>query len=173
MSPKDWELERNDAVALLKHYHVKKFILCPTYWTDLPTATLNWKRVRFNAKGLKKLPDDKTGLYSFFAEPDVGGHKAIRYLLYLGQTTKQTLRKRCSQYLPESKREHGRVPIHSMIRKWPNHLWLHYAVVNDATTIKAIEESLLRSLIPPFNQEFTASIGKAGSLKEILKAVFE
>ena len=65
------------------------------------------------------------------------------------------------------------MPVRSMIRKWPDHLWLYFAVVDDVSVIKQLEEDLLRAYIPPYNQTFAATIGKAGRLQKILKEVFE
>lgn len=60
-----------------------------------------------------------------------------------------------------------------MIRKWPDHLWLYFAVVDDVTIIKQLEEDLLKAYLPPYNQSFTATVGKAGKLQKLLKEVFE
>ena len=88
ISPDDWDpVGWDDAVKLLKHYHIKMFILCPDYWNDYKNIRLKWKRVKFDTKGVKKLPGDKQGLYSFLVQPNVGGHPAISYLLYIGETT--------------------------------------------------------------------------------------
>ena len=174
ISPDDWDAGAwDDEVSLLKHYHIKKFILCPTHWQGYSNIVLKWKRVKFSVSGVSKLPDNKQGLYSFLVQPKVGGHPAISYLLYIGETTKQTLKERCSDYLPEAKRKKARVPIRSMIRKWPNHLWLYFAVVDDVTLIKQLEEDLIKAFIPPFNQRFTATVGKAEKLEAVLKEVFQ
>jgi hypothetical protein len=173
ISPDDWEIEWDDVVGLLKHYNIKKFILCPEHWIGYKNSRLKWKKVKFNSRGVKKLPDDKQGLYSFLVQPNVAGHPAISYLLYIGETTKQTLKGRCSDYLPEAKSKKARVPIRSMIRKWPDHLWLYFAVVDDVSQIKKLEEDLLKAYMPPFNQKFTAEVGKAGKLERVLKEVFE
>ena len=109
ISPKDWdEPAWNDAVAVLKKYMISRFILCPPHWKDYSNIALTWQKVQFNKAGISQLPDDKPGLYSFVVHPNVGGHEAIAFLLYIGETTKQTLRARCSDYLPESKKKKAR-----------------------------------------------------------------
>jgi len=174
ISPKDWdEPAWDDAVSLLKQYRVEKYILCPKFWTEYANKKLKWKKTKFSKKGLKKLPDDKPGLYSFLAQPDVAGHIAITYLLYIGETTKQSLRERVSDYLNENSKKKARVPIRSMIRKWPDHLWLYFVPIDDVTTIKTLEEDLIKAYIPPFNQKFTAQVGKADKLEKLLKEVFQ
>jgi hypothetical protein len=60
-----------------------------------------------------------------------------------------------------------------MIQKWPDHLWLYFVAVNDASKIKQLEEDLIKSYLPPMNQEFTAQVGKAGKLGDLLKEVFQ
>ena len=174
ISPKDWdEPAWEDAVSILKKYHVSKYILCPQHWSDYSNQLLRWRKVKFTQKGVLKLPGDKPGLYSFIVQPNVGGHKAVNYLLYIGETTKQSLRDRCSSYLTEPGKKKARVPIRSMVRKWPDHLWLYFVALNDVSKIKQLEEDLIKAYLPPFNQQFTALVGKAGKLGDLLKEVFQ
>jgi hypothetical protein len=161
ISPEDWdEPAWDDAVQILKKYHVKKYILCPEHWRNYSNVKLIWRKVKFNAKGIAKLPNDKSGLYSFLVQP-------------IGETTKQSLRERCADYLPEAKKKKARVPIRSMVRKWSDHLWLYFAAVDDKDLIKKLEEDLIEAYIPPFNQRFTAHVGTAGKLEDLLKEVFQ
>jgi hypothetical protein len=174
ISPVDWDpAEWDDTVALLRKYHVKKFILCPEHWDAYPNIKLDWKKVRFNQAEMKKKLPDKPGLYSFLLQPNVAGHNSIQFLLYIGETTKQTLKDRCRDYLPEAKKKNARVTIRSMVRKWPKHLWVYFAAIDDVTLIKQLEEDLLKAYIPPFNQRYTATVGKTGTLEGALKEVFE
>ncbi len=174
ISPKDWdEPAWDDAVGMLRRYRVSKYILCPQYWQGYSNKSLKWKKTPFNKPGLAKLPDDKPGLYSFLLQPNVAGHKAVTYLLYIGETTKQSLRQRCSDYLSEPAKKKPRVPIRSMVRKWPDHLWIHFVAVDDVSIIKRLEEDLIKAYIPPYNQRFTARVGKAGKLEDLLKEVFQ
>jgi excinuclease UvrABC nuclease subunit len=174
ISPKDWdEPAWNDAVSVLKKYHVSRFILCPQHWSEYSNIVLTWRKVQFTAKGVARLPDDKPGLYTFIVQPNVGGHTAIKFLLYIGETTKQSLRDRCADYLPEARKKKARVPIRSMVRKWPDHLWIYFAAVEEPSVIKQLEEDLIKAYLPPFNQQFTAHVGKAGKLSNLLKEVFQ
>lgn len=94
ISPDDWDsVDWHDAVGLLKDFNIKKFILCPNHWREYKNLALRWQKVKFDADGVKKLPNDKQGVYSFLVQPNIGGHAAISYLLYIGETTKQTLRR--------------------------------------------------------------------------------
>jgi hypothetical protein len=101
-------LSPNDAnwgtgVAELKRHRIDRFVLYPARWTACSSSgalpILKWKRVRFDAAGVKTLPDDKQGIYSFFAEPEIADHQAVRYLLYVGETHAQGLRTRVRSYL--------------------------------------------------------------------------
>jgi len=174
ITPNDRDpVEWDNSVALLKKYHIKKFILCPEHWEAYRNVKLDWKKVRFVAAEMKKKLPEKPGLYSFLLQPNVGGHNSIHFLLYIGETTKQTLRERCTDYLPEAKKKKARVTIRSMVRKWPKHLWVYFAAVDDVKIIKQLEEDLLKAYVPPFNQRFTAKVGKAENLEGALKEVFE
>jgi hypothetical protein len=156
ISPKDW----SDSAGEISLYVYKTFILYPKFWTAYPdrVPTLNWKKVRFNAQGVRQLPDDKKGIYSFVAEPQIARHHAIGYLLYIGETHKQTLRTRCTSYLYEVNKKKQRVHIAEMLSRWPDHLWLHYAVIDDHAKIVSLEEDLLAAFHPPFNDDFPASV---------------
>jgi len=174
ISPNDWDpVEWDDTVALLKKYHIKKYILCPDHWQAYGNIDLVWKKVKFTAEEMKKHLPDKPGLYSFLLQPNVAGHRSINFLLYIGETTKQSLKDRCTDYLPEAKKKKARVTIRSMVRKWPDHLWVYFAAVDDVNLIKKLEEDLLKAYIPPFNQRFTAKIAKTSNLEGALKEVFE
>lgn len=156
ISPKDWP----DSTGDLSIYIYKTFILYPKCWSEYPdkVAKLKWLKVKFDAKGVKKLPDNKKGIYSFIAEPKVGKLHAVGYLLYVGETHEQTLRARCSSYLSEYKKKNKRVHIYEMLRRWPNHLWLHYAIIDDDSLIQELEEDLIAAFIPPFNRKFPAKV---------------
>jgi hypothetical protein len=149
LSPKDADWRA--AVDQFKWYRVERFILHAHRWKDYQASgpKLKWKRVRFDKKGVKRLPDDKGGLYSFIAEPRIAGHTAVRYLLYVGQAQGQSLRKRVTSYLYESQKEKPRVHVSEMLEKFTDHLWLYFAEVNDASTITNIENQLLAAFLPP------------------------
>jgi excinuclease UvrABC nuclease subunit len=106
------------------------------------------------------------GLYSFFAEPQIAGHRFVRYLLYIGEAHGQSLRKRVTSYLYESQKQKPRVHVSEMLARFPNHLWLYFAVVDDVSTITSIEDQLLEAFLPPFNVDFPATV------RRLVKAVF-
>jgi hypothetical protein len=166
ISPKD--ADWRPAVNAFRWYHVNRFILHSPRWTDYSTSgpRLKWKRVRFNKVGVKSLPDDKMGLYSFIAEPQIAGHTSVGYLLYVGEAHGQSLRKRVTSYLYESEKEKPRIHVSEMLARFPNHLWLYFAVVDNVSTITTIEDQLLETFLPPFNVDFPATVRK------LVKALF-
>src|SRR5205823_1799319 len=103
---------------------------CSTLGTKLV-----WKRVRFDKQGVKRLPNDKRGLYSFIAEPRIAGHGYVRYLLYIGKAQRQSLQARVTGYLYESQKAKPRIHISEMLQKFPEHLWLYFTVVDSVSII--------------------------------------
>jgi hypothetical protein len=160
ISPKDptWSTK----VAEFGQYRVDRFILHSELWVNcsIETTRLRWERVKFSSAGVKSLPARGSGIYSFVAEPEVAGHNAVGYLLYVGKAQGQSLRNRLTSYLCEPQKDKPRIHIVQMLRKWPNHLWLHYALVSNETTIGIIEDALLEAFLPPFNRRFPASIAR-------------
>lgn len=166
ISPKD--ADWRSAVDQFRWYRVDRFVLHSPRWASYMTSgpQLKWKRVRFSKTGVRSLPDDKMGLYTFIAEPQIAGHSAVRYLLYVGEAQDQSLRKRVTSYLYESAKEKPRVHVSEMLAKFPNHLWLYFAVVDDRSSIPKIEEQLLEAFLPPFNREWPATV------RSLVKATF-
>jgi hypothetical protein len=167
LSPKDatWR-SKVDAFA---RYRIQKFILHPELWSACPTFSpkLQWIRVQFNKANVKTLPNNKYGLYSFIAEPEVADHKAVGYLFYIGKAQDQSLQKRVTSYLYEANKAKPRIPIVEMLSHCPQHLYLHYAVVANQSVIASIEAALLEAFLPPFNQDFPATINHM--VKAVLK----
>src|SRR6266404_728393 len=99
ISPKDWRT----SVRAVKDYEVKRLYLVPSQWSAYPNRlpSLTWQSVKFDATGVNTLPNKEGGVYSFVAEPRIAGHKSVGYLLYIGETHKQSLRARCTDYLAE------------------------------------------------------------------------
>jgi hypothetical protein len=147
---------------------VKRFLLNPLQWSAYPNRLpgMTWQCVKFDRDGVKRLPNKNGGVYSFVAEPRIAGHSAVAYLLYIGETHDQSLRARCASYLAEPTKPKPRVHIKEMLLKWPDHLWLYYAVVRGKTLIPQLEEDLIAAFLPPFNREFPATI------KDLVRAVF-
>ena len=168
LSPKD--ADWGDRVGQFKRYRIDRFILNPEQWSSIPTSAtiskLSWTRVRFDAAGVNSLPHDKAGVYTFFAEPEIANHSSVRYLLYVGETHGKStaLRARVRSYLTEKTSSNPRIHIVEMIDRYPNHLWIYYAIVS-RQFVQKIEDDLLAAYLPPFNRKFPAVI------KNMVKAV--
>ena len=123
LSPKDapkWRRGVND----FRQYQIQRFILHPELWTNCPinTQQLTWSKIKFSKSNVKTLPNDKFGIYSFIAEPQVAGHTAIGYLLYVGKAQDQSLQSRVTSYLYESNKAKPRFHIAEMLSHCPDHL---------------------------------------------------
>lgn len=168
LSPKDaakWRRGVND----FRQYQIQRFILHPGLWNACPKTlpVLKWVRIKFSKATVKSLPNNKYGIYSFIAEPQVAGHNAVGYLLYIGKAQDQSLQDRITSYLYEANKAKPRFHIAEMLDHCPDHLWLHYAEVADQKSIKTIEEALLEAFLPPFNRDFPATISHV--VKAVLK----
>lgn len=166
ISPKDarWRTAADE----FKWYRVDRFILHPKRWKVYAPSgpTLSWTRVRFDKAGVKSMPDDKMGVYTFIAEPEIAGHSSVRYLLYVGEAKEQSLRKRVTSYLYESKKEKPRIHVSEMVLKFQSHLWIYFAVIDNVASIAQIEDQLLQAFLPPFNRDFPATVAS------LMKATF-
>ena len=149
--------------AKLKKYEVVKVILSVDQWSKYNnTAHLIWNTVKFNRSETKNVPDDQQGVYSFVVKPGIANHPECAFLLYVGQTEKQTFRKRFGQYLREPKKKKPRPKIKRMMDLWgENNLWFCYAKIDDPEFIKKTEDQLIMAYIPPMNDEFPAEIKPA------------
>ena len=100
------------------------------------------------------------------AEPQIAGHASVRYLLYIGEAQGQSLRARVTSYLYESNKAKPRIHVSEMLAKFPDHLWVYYAIIDDTSDITEIENRLLETFLPPFNRDFPATVEK------LVKATF-
>jgi hypothetical protein len=148
-------------LAHLKKYQIERMVLSPKYWTacKLPIP-LSWTTVKYDKKRKNELPE-KRGVYTFIVKPNIVGHPECAYLLYVGQTEAQTLRKRFMQYFSEERKPKGREHIKLMARLWRKNLWYCYAPIDNVSLIEDIEKSLIKAFVPPLNRNFPGVLGKA------------
>jgi hypothetical protein len=139
----------------------KPFVLSPKNWKRLALpVTLNWKTIAFSKGNIAKLPEE-AGVYTFVVKPNIAGHPECSYLMYVGETKDQTLRKRFSQYVQEQKQtEKSRPFVWEMLNRWSKHLVFCYATVADTSLIRKIEDGLIEAFLPPVNSELPAAIRK-------------
>lgn len=107
---------------LLQRYNVQRFILCPMQWKAYKNpAALTWKRVRFAKGSIPKVPNSSGGVYAFVVKPRILSHPAFNYLLYIGETSRQTLQDRFKNYFYEGSQAKPRYHVVEMLDDWRRH----------------------------------------------------
>jgi hypothetical protein len=154
--------ERRAITDDLKTFNVSRIVLSPNRWSTFKTdLVLNWTMVRFEKSEIDKIPDDQKGVYSFVVCPGIANHPASYYLMYIGKAEDQPLRTRIKQYFQEVNDDKGRAPVQDMIINWNSHLWVCYTTVSDIDKIDSLEDSLISAFVPPINQKYKGTLGKA------------
>lgn len=122
---------------------------------------LNWQPpIKFDRKNRHLVPSDKKGVYAFMLKPLIEGAPKSAYLLYVGKTeAKEGFRSRFGQYFTKKERL-DRPKIDWMFETWEEYIWFHYAPIDDANLIVPVEEALLKTCVPPFNDKFPAPISR-------------
>ncbi len=144
----------------IREYREDRFILYPKHWAAFKCSVpLTWTRVKFREADATSVPNDKIGVYSFIAIPEIAQHPACHYLLYVGMVETSNFRTRFRSYLGEHKKPKPRDHIIMMIERWKKYLWFYYAELPTSTIVKPTEDSLLTAYIPPVNREWPAAIG--------------
>ncbi|MBY0358217.1 MAG: hypothetical protein K2W82_09475 [Candidatus Obscuribacterales bacterium] len=142
--------------------HRHTFLMWPAAWKKYKEATgLKWKSVQFDAQKKKSIPEEP-GVYAFIIMPEKSAGLQPTYLVYIGQTTKQTLRERFGQYITEISSGKGRPKLVANLPKYVGYTYFFYAVIpaGGKATPEAIEDQLLGGFVPPFNTEFKGEVGK-------------
>lgn len=104
---------------------------------------------------INNLPDNTGGVYLFFIQGATIPF-AERYLAYIGRskyTDNQNIKKRAKEYLLESKKNNPRPKIEKLFKYWKEYLYFRYFPSNDNSLIDQSENSLIRAILPPFNDE--------------------
>ena len=157
-----------DAVDDAKSNIIQRAIYWRRCWQEFaPPAGIawNWISVPFSKTSAKAIPNKEHGLYSFILCPNVAAHPRNHVVLYVGKAEKTTLRKRFQHYLQEMKKV-KRSHICYALNKYESYLEFCYTVVANQNDIEPGEDALLVALMPPFNDEFPASVAQIiGGLK--------
>lgn len=156
------EFTVEDTLADLQKHNISKMVLSPQRWSACRITTdLSWSVVKFDKSQQASIPDDRQGVYTFVVKPEIANHPECSYLLYVGKTERQNLRRRFLQYFDEPNNPKGREPVKLMVRLWQQHLWFCYAPVSNVDEIDTIEESLIDAFVPPINQKYPGQLGRA------------
>ena len=157
-----YDIGAEETLADLKKYCLDHVVLSPSQWNKYHSYyALSWTTVKFDHSKKSSIPDNKMGVYSFVVKPSIADHPECAYLLYVGKAEEQSLRTRFSQYFVEKSLLKGRPKVQKMLTLWSSHLWFCYAVVDETIKINDIENNLIESYIPPFNNEYPADIRSA------------
>jgi hypothetical protein len=122
-----------------------------------PRIQWRWQSVPFDRSALRRVPNDRHGIYTFVLTPNVAAHPKNHFILYVGKAEKTTLRERFQHYFQEMqkiKRPH----ICYALNKYEGHLQFCYATIPNRSDIQAAEDALLTALMPPFNENFPAEV---------------
>lgn len=138
------------------------FILWSKMWKEfsINLDAFTWHEFLFCPESLSEIPNT-TGVYTFVIKPDIGGHPACSYLMYVGKTEKQNLRKRFSQYLEEQAgKRKPRPKVQYLLRKYPERLYFVCLPLNDTISPTDVENALLKAYLPPCNVSFPAEVAR-------------
>ena len=165
MTTHDFAAKDDGSSSSLKDHRVDRFILFPQYWNSFKSPIrLAWARVKLDKGEEYSVPDDKRGVYTFIAEPNIESFPPCHYPLYVGKVETSDFRTRFRSYLDEPKKHKARAHIQSMIRRWKSHLWFYYCSLPADIKVSDIEDDLIIALLPPMNRQFPAKITKLMAL---------
>ena len=143
------------------NYRLTRMVLSPDHWKKFSSpSTLAWDGTKFKPSNANKVPDTKSGVYSFVVQPNIAKHPACAYLMYIGKAQDQSLRERFKQYFAHKTDTSRRTNISKMLRLWDRHLWFYFASVTDLTKIDDTEQALLNAYLPPFNSRYKGTVAK-------------
>lgn len=145
-----------------KAHLVQRVIFWRRRWEEFSPPvgiTWNWKSVPFAKNSAKSVPQKEHGLYTFILCPKVASHPKNHFVLYVGKAQKTTLRERFQQYLQEMKKV-KRSQICYALNKYNSYLEFCFITVPNQEDIGPGEDALLTALMPPFNEQFPASVNK-------------
>ena len=139
------------------HSHIRRFLLWPKLWQqfNVNVAAFAWQEHEFNEAEMTNIPN-MPGVYTFVIKPGVANHPSCSYLVYVGQTSKQTLSIRFKQYLDEQAgKGKPRINMFRILNKYKNYLYFVCMPTDKKTLPKKIEDELLKAFCPPCNDPDT------------------
>ncbi|MDX2105606.1 MAG: hypothetical protein SFY67_04310 [Candidatus Melainabacteria bacterium] len=144
--------------------HRHHFTLYPKFWTDFNDPTvLKWHVVPFDEAQRTNIPQVQ-GVYAFIVKPAASASLQPSYLLYIGETTGQTLRERFNQYVRGIANLEERPKLITTLPKYEGFVYFHFAEVPPGgPTPVDIENNLLSGFVPPLNTKFSGIVSKVVS----------
>lgn len=145
-------------------FHSHQVVLWPRRWAAYdPALQLVWQHFEFRDDQAGLVPDSP-GVYAFTVEPRIAAAVPSVYPMYIGQTTKQTLRARFRQYLREAAHPKGRPRVRLFLDTYTGYVHFYCATGLGRYTPAEVEDQLLGAYIPPVNGQLPAEI------RQIVKA---
>lgn len=152
MSPQDIIAEQDELKA-----HEVNFRLWPRQWMSVDSVhDYTWKLIELSVSDTGLIPEE-SGLYSLVVRPGIFGHPACSYLMYVGKT--KSLRRRFREYRREMSNRKGRKKIVRLLNKYCDHIWFCFTIVPEPD-ISQVEDALLEAFMPPFNDQFPATVSR-------------
>jgi len=134
------------------------FRLWPRQWSKHANdTTLDWSGLKLAEAERQRVPED-SGIYTLVVQPDLFGHPACSFLMYVGKT--KSLKRRFGEYLREKQNPNGRKKIIRILNKYKDNTWFYFSIIPQRD-ISDAEDMLLDAYIPPCNDKFPASIRNA------------
>lgn len=153
-------------LAQLKNFQ-QNVILMPAQWRSFaPAEPLAWDKVRFTPENKANVPAQR-GIYAFIVQ--FQDHQVLPialpphgYVMYAGITGEKaedrTLFDRYGDYVRDQKRP-KRYSIYSMLNKWKEDMFFHFAAVGPEFDLGAAETALNDAMIPPYvTNDFSAEV---------------
>lgn len=149
-----------ESVDEAKKHVIQRVIFWPSRWEEFSPPkgiTWEWNSVPFTKSSAISVPIKKYGLYTFILCPKIAAHPKNHFVLYVGKAEKVSLRKRFQHYLQEMKKI-KRPHICYALNKYNSYLEFCFITVSNQEDIGPGEDALLTALMPPFNEQFPASV---------------
>lgn len=122
-----------------------------------PVSRLQWQSIEYQEADLRRVPDDRKGVYAFTVRQESKILPPHGYVLYIGATgfgPGRSLRDRYKEYrTPQKILKRPKVAM--MIGTWHDVLQFMFAPLEDDFTdsdLQSLEERLNTALLPPFSQ---------------------
>lgn len=152
-------------LSQLKNFQ-QNVILSPGQWRSfVPPEPLAWDKVKFRPENRGAVPEQR-GIYAFIVQFQDHGqlplslppHGYVTYGGITGAEADRTLRDRFGDYLRDQRRP-KRWQIHSMLNKWADDIYFHFAPVGPNFDLAALETALNDAIIPPYvTNDFSAEV---------------
>lgn len=140
--------------------HTFSFCMWPRMWQNYhPLILLEWQTFHLSLEDANEIPN-APGVYAFLVKPSLEAMLGASYLIYVGKTSR-TLRERFREYLREMDDPFGRAKVLNFLQRYNGHVHFSCSVIDICVVEpEAVENELLKALMPPANSEFPAEVSR-------------